>query len=192
MLNARCLVLAACLLGVSVAGAGDLSGLDVPLTVRDVAGVERAAEPCSTGVPLPEGLLHTPEGVAVFDAAGEPVPAQFRVLERWREYGDDASVKWLLVTFLADCPAKGTATYHLKAGENPEPKTAAKAPDKLAPFQLVFTNAEGKSLTQADVPGIETTTVESGPVRACTRFEAPTSHERFGFIAWVYTYAGLR
>ena len=32
-----------------------LGELDVPLTIRDVAGVPRTAEPCSTGVPLPKG-----------------------------------------------------------------------------------------------------------------------------------------
>ena len=107
--------------------------LDVPLTVWDVAGVERRAEPCSTGVPMPCGLLVEPQGIAVHDAGGRAVPAQFRVLERWRDQGigkGDGSVKWLLATFLADVPARGEAVYRLKAGENPAPPNPAKVEDK--------------------------------------------------------------
>jgi hypothetical protein len=174
------------------AAAGDLAGLDVPLTVRDVVGADRKAEPCSTGVPLPEGLLQKPEGIAVFDEAGKPAPAQFKVLERWREYGDDESIKWLLVTFLADCPAKGTATYHLRSGANPTPNTPAKPVDGLGPFRLLFTNADGRTFTQADVKGAAREVVEEGPVRACVKVETPSSHEAFGYIAWLYTYAGLQ
>jgi len=189
MLNLRCVGVVLCLLA-ATASAQDLSGLDVPLTIRDVAGVERKAEPCSTGVPLPQGLLHEPKGIAVFDKGGTPVPAQFRVLERWREYGSDSSVKWLLVTFLADCPAKGTATYHLRPGNNPPPKTPAKPADGLGPFELSFVDADGKRFTDADVEGVRRTVVESGPVRACVMLEAPSAPP-FGFFAWVYTYAGL-
>ncbi|MFW6157961.1 MAG: hypothetical protein ACOC8E_01225 [Planctomycetota bacterium] len=190
MVRVKWLMCVVVLLAASGAGAGDLSGLDVPLTVRDVAGVERSAEPCSTGVPLPRGLLQKAEGVAVFDEAGKAVPAQFKVLERWREYGDDESIKWLLVTFLADCPAKGTATYRLRPGVNAQPKTAAKLADGLGPFELSFTDADGKTFTDADVKDVRAEVVESGPVRACVKLEAPSAPP-FGFIAWVYTYAGL-
>jgi len=61
------------------------SSLDVPLTVHEVAGVDRRQDVCSTGVPLPCGLLREPEGIALFDSSGKAVPAQFRVLERWRD-----------------------------------------------------------------------------------------------------------
>ncbi len=190
MLDIRYSLVVVCVLG-ATAGAQDLSGLDVPLTVRDVAGVERQAEPCSTGVPMPQGLLQKPEGIAVFDKDGKAVPAQFKVLERWREFGSENSVRWLLVTFLADCPAKGTATYHLRAGKNPPPGTRAKPADGLGPFRLLFTNADGKTMTGTDVKGAEKEVVENGPVRACVRVESPTSHQTFGYIGWVYTYAGL-
>jgi len=38
-----------------------LADLDVPLTVQDSAGVERKGDTCSTGVPLPLGLIKEPE-----------------------------------------------------------------------------------------------------------------------------------
>lgn len=165
--------------------------LDVPLSLRDVAGVERVQDPCSTGVPLPQGLLTEPEGIAVFDPEGRAVPAQFRVLERWRDHGGDGSVKWLLVTFLADVPAAGEAVYRLRSGINPVPDQPATATGGLGPFQLMLTDADGRPFTDADVRGIDVEVVEAGPVRACVRIESPSSHDTFGFIAWVYTYAGL-
>ena len=162
---------------------------DIVLTIRDVANVERKAEPCSTGVPLPRGVLYKPEGLAVADSAGGSVPAQFKVLERWRDFGDDGSIRWLLVTFLADVPAGGTSTYTLKAGRNPLPRTPAKPVEGLGPFRLLLTRPDGKKLTDADLRA-RAELVESGPVRACVRLETPTSHEKFGYVAWVYTYAG--
>lgn len=37
------------------------------------------------------------------------MPAQFAALARW----PDGSIKWLLVDFVADCPANSSATYRL-------------------------------------------------------------------------------
>ena len=185
------------------------AGLDIPLTIHDVAGVERTREVCSTGVPLPCGLLKAPAGIAVYDAAGKPVPAQFRVLERWREGGlgaSDLSVKWLLVTFLADVPRGGKAVYRLKAGTNPAPVKPVKveetadafrmggltfARDFSGPFQLVLTDPDGKTLTAADLP-VTWRVWENGPVRACLKAETPTVPGQFGFIAWIYAYTGQR
>ncbi|MGQ9662465.1 MAG: hypothetical protein ACUVWX_09045 [Kiritimatiellia bacterium] len=117
---------------ISIAAAVETS-FDIPLTVWDVAGVERKQEICSTGVPLPCGLLKEPEDIAVFDAAGKPVPAQFTVLERWRDAGEgrgDLSIRWLLVTFLADVPAGGKSEYRLARGTNPLPPHPVRIEDK--------------------------------------------------------------
>lgn len=46
--------------------------------------MDRRQDNCSTGVPLPCGLFREPQGIAVFHPSGQAVPAQFRVLERWR------------------------------------------------------------------------------------------------------------
>ena len=68
------------LVALADASAGSpLASLDVPLTIHEVAGVERQQDVCSTGVPLPCGLLREPEGLALFDPSGQAVPAQFRM-----------------------------------------------------------------------------------------------------------------
>lgn len=184
-----------------------LSSLDVALTIHEVAGVDRRQDVCSTGVPFPCGLLREPEGVALFDSSGRAVPAQFRVLERWRDRGEakgDLSIRWLLVTFLADVPAGGQSVYRLKAGRNLPPANPVKVEDRgdvwkmggLAfhkdfsrPFQLLLTGPDDKQLTAAELP-VTWTVWETGPVRACLKAESPTVPGMFGFIAWLYAYAG--
>ena len=194
-------------LGGAARAAENAAKLDVPLTIWDVAGVERKAEPCSTGVPLPHGMLREPSGLAVSDPSGKRVPAQFKVLERWREYGQDKFIKWLLVTFLADVPKGGKSVYRLRAV--PE---AAKPPwknvvrltrdafvmnglafkrDFSSPFRLVLTDPDGGRHTAAGLP-VKMTVYEDGPVRGCIRAETPTVPGKFGFIAWVYSYAGQK
>jgi len=183
--------------------------LDVTLTVWDIAGVERREEVCSTGVPLPCGILKEPEGIAVFDSAGKAVPAQFRVLERWREKAegkDDLSVKWMLVTFFANVPAGKSAAYRLKTGQNPAPPWPIKAEEKVdawemgglvfkkdftSPFKLILTDPDGRELGTAGQE-IRWSVWENGPVRACLKAESPTNPAAFGFIAWIYAYAGQK
>ncbi len=190
-------------------GKPSLAALDVPLTIHEMAGVARRADVCSTGVPLPCGLLKEPAGIAVFSPSGQPVPAQFRVLERWRERGRgraDLSVKWLLVTFLADVPKGGKAVYRLKAGENPLPAKPVKIEktgdayrmgglvfkrDLTAPFGLVLTGPEGKQIA-TDAQDIKWSIWEQGPVRACLKAESPTAAGKLGFIVWIYAYAGQK
>lgn len=200
------LVLLSALIPSLAAGAAEPQGLDVPLTIWDVAGVERKQDVCSSGIPIPCGLLKEPEGVAVFDPSGKAVPAQFRVLERWREKADgkdDGSVKWLLVTFFADVPAGKSAVYRLKSGQNPAPDRPVKVADKgnawdlggalvkkdfSSPFRLLLTNPDGKEIGP-EGQAITWSVWEQGPLRACLRAESPTDHDKFGFIAWVYAYA---
>ncbi|HWN42596.1 MAG TPA: hypothetical protein VNW71_10260, partial [Thermoanaerobaculia bacterium] len=56
----------------------------VPLTVRETAGIARAGEVLSTGIPLPRSLgVKATRWLAVVDPAGKPVPADFRLLARW-------------------------------------------------------------------------------------------------------------
>lgn len=196
------------LVALAAASAGPpLASLDVPLTIRDVAGVDRQQDICSTGVPLPCGLLREPEGIALFHPSGKAVPAQFRVLERWRDQGHvmgDLSVRWLLVTFLADVPAGGKIVYRLKAGQNPLPAQPVKfeetgdqwdlgglafKKDLSGPFQLVLTDPDGRMIAGSELP-VTWTAWEAGPVRACLKAESPTVPGKFGFIAWIYAYAG--
>jgi hypothetical protein len=181
---------------------------DVPLTINETAGVERRQDICSTGVPLPCGALKTLTGIAVFDPAGKAVPAQFKVLERWREKvsaRNDLSVKWLLVTFLADVPAGGSAVYRLKAGENPapaKPVTIIKQDqghvlnglvfkaDGSAPFEMVMTDADDKAIPASSLASLKWSLWEEGPVRACLAGESKTEDGKYGLMVWVYSYAG--
>jgi hypothetical protein len=100
----------------------------IELTVRETAGIAREGEVASNGVPLPRSLgVRDTRGLAVVDAAGKAVPADFRVLARWNAGLADAGapVQWLLVSFPASVPAKGRAVYWLvsggAAGANPAP-----------------------------------------------------------------------
>ena len=189
----------------ALAGAQDLSTLDVPLTVHDTAGVARVAEPCSTGVPLPQGLLEKPEGITVFNKDGKAIPAQFKVLERWREFGSDESIKWLLVTLLADVPAGQKVVYRLKNGENPAPERPVKIEEKgdafemgglsfkkdlSAPFAPVLITPDGKRVPASQLKTLKWSVWEPGPVRACLAVESRTENGKYGVMAWIYAYAG--
>ncbi|HEX4950943.1 MAG TPA: hypothetical protein VFZ34_30060, partial [Blastocatellia bacterium] len=85
--------------------------LDVPLTIT--------RKPATAGVPLAETAnVRDVARIALVDAANKPVPAQFRVLARWRGNANDATrpIKWLLVD--SDAPA---GEYKLVIGSNPAP-----------------------------------------------------------------------
>jgi hypothetical protein len=85
--------------------------LDVPLKI--------SRRPASAGVPLAESAnVRDVNRIALVDAAGKAVPAQFRALARWRGTADDAGrpVKWLLV----DTDA-APGDYTLTIGNNPAP-----------------------------------------------------------------------
>ncbi len=83
----------------------------VPLVVRNGHDVDAAAWPVSSGVPFPEGVLGS-EGDLRLIRGDEEVLAQFRPLGTW----PDGSIKWVLVTILADVPAGESAEYVLQYG----------------------------------------------------------------------------
>ena len=100
---------AAIALATALSMAPAAGALDVELKVAETAGVARVAKPCHSGVPLPPGAVSDDAKLRLLNAAGKPVPAQFRVLSR-RDAGD---IAWVAVSFLADVPANGSATYRL-------------------------------------------------------------------------------
>jgi hypothetical protein len=110
-------VLAAIALGLPLASGGELN---VKLNLTERAGVERRGEPVAGGVPLPAGAIKDVSELAVLDAAGKPVPAQFAVLNRQWDAG--GGPKWVLAVFQADVPAGGKTAYTLATGrKNPAP-----------------------------------------------------------------------
>ena len=85
--------------------------LDVPLTI--------SRQPATAGVPLAEAAnVRDVARIALVDATNKPVPAQFRVLARWRGPMSDTNrpIKWLLID--SDAP---TGDYRLVLGSNPMP-----------------------------------------------------------------------
>lgn len=177
----------------------------IPLRIRDVAGVDRVNEPVSSGVPLPLGLLYEPRGIAVFDENGTAIPAQFKVLERWREFGQDGSVKWLLITFITTISANSEKLYFLKPGNNPMPQYPASAVDHgsyiriggqdflkdfSSPFKAVLTRPDETQIEASNLSTIQWEILENGPVRSLVKAESSTEAGKFGFIAWIYAYAG--
>ena len=86
------------------------------LTVRETAGVARSGEVVRSGVPVPRSLnLRGTGPLAVVDAAGRAVPADFQVTARWNAALSDtaAPIQWLLVTFPASVAANGSAAYRV-------------------------------------------------------------------------------
>jgi len=83
----------------------------VPLRVRNPHGFAAARWPVTNGVPFPQGVLASADHVRLL-RDGTEVLAQVRVTGRWL----DNSVKWILVSFLADVPANGEAEHVLEYG----------------------------------------------------------------------------
>ncbi len=109
--------------GAATAGAP----VSIPLTVQEPSGVDRAAGPVTSGVPLPKGAVKdAAELVLMNETTRKPVPCQFTVQSRW----PGSSVKWVLLDFLCGVKAGGRVEYSLRNGSgNPAPATAASARD---------------------------------------------------------------
>lgn len=120
-INAKiCVGLLACASAAWEAGAQNLSGADfksgslrLPLTVHERSGVARKAVVVTSGVPFPAGFLKDAGKLAVLDQDGKPVVCQAVSMITWHKPAYDDSVQWALVSFLADVPAGGAATYFL-------------------------------------------------------------------------------
>lgn len=92
----------------------------IPLRVRNPHPVPAAQWPVTGGVPFPQGQLAGAEQVRL-TRDGREVAAQIAPTGTW----PDGSLKWVLVTFLADLPAGGEATYTLEFGRDVKRASAA-------------------------------------------------------------------
>lgn len=108
-LAVACLVSGLGLSVVSPAGAADIT----ELTIAELAGAARNNEPIRMGVPLAKGVAKEVAELAILDAAGKPLPCQFREVMRWP---DDNSLRWVHAIFQASVPAKGKTTVKLSKG----------------------------------------------------------------------------
>ncbi len=102
--------------------------LDVPISVKEVAGVGAKEYPVTVVVPLERGTYTDTSKFRLVDAAGKPVPAQIDVLNRWW-VDPDRSIRHLVVHFQPTVgpftkPGTGIAMYYLQDdGPAPKPKT---------------------------------------------------------------------
>jgi len=92
-------------------GKGWSQEIDIPLTVRETAGLARHQHPITSGVPLPRGLLKSARLLQLMDGQGRFVPAVIEERARWPE---DGSLQWVQVHFAASLPADGQVVYFLR------------------------------------------------------------------------------
>lgn len=91
----------------------------IPLTVAEPTGYARSAWPATIGMPFGRGRLAQVEDLRLFDAQGKPVPLQAELFSRW----PDGSVKWSVLSFLADTGSQ-PAKYRLQSKPDwPQPPT---------------------------------------------------------------------
>lgn len=159
-----------------------------PLVVRNWHDVDAAGWPVTGGVPFPQGALACESDVRL-TRDGKEVLAQLKPLGTW----PDGSIKWLLVSVLADVSAGKEAQYTLEFGRevSRSAETADLAPMAVeqdgtiridtgavqlqidargqligpgGPLVTELTDGAGKQFTSA-LADAETAIEESGPIR---------------------------
>lgn len=80
--------------------------VQIPLTIENPPPTALSAWPITTGIPVPQGQLASSDEVRLMHDGGE-VPVQVSVAARW----PDGSVKWLLLSFVAELPADAAGEY---------------------------------------------------------------------------------
>ena len=94
------------------------AGVEVPVSVREPAGVARRGEPASGGIPFKPAQVKDVADLILVDAAGKPLPAQFTKLAGY----DDGSVQWALVdAVVPELAANGTVRYTIRTGSGAAP-----------------------------------------------------------------------
>ncbi|HJN29679.1 MAG TPA: hypothetical protein QF604_17390 [Candidatus Latescibacteria bacterium] len=88
-----------------------------PLTLRELAGLDRERCPLTRGVPFPPGAVHRTEDLRLTTASGEQIPTQLKPLAHW----PDGSLKWVLADWQSDLVAGESLDLILGPGEGPTP-----------------------------------------------------------------------
>ena len=92
---------------------------NIPLEVVEPTAHPRSSWPATIGMPFGRGRLARVEDLRLFDPRGKPMPLEAELFSRW----PDGSVKWAVLSFLADTSAQ-PSTYHLQARPDwPQPAT---------------------------------------------------------------------
>lgn len=71
--------------------------LEVPIIIREWAGIARESEPVTLGVPMPKGALAADQQLCLSDPVAGDLTIQTAPLAYW----SDGSIKWLLLDFQA-------------------------------------------------------------------------------------------
>jgi hypothetical protein len=101
----------------------------VALFVAEDQGVARHAEPAAGGIPFPQGAVFDPARIGVRDRSGTNLPVQAHQLGiGW----PDGSLKWALVQFQADVPAKNNSRYELFVSPDAPPTAPAAGPLRVS------------------------------------------------------------
>ncbi len=79
----------------------------IRLHFEKLSRYDRLGEPCTTAIPFPQGELYDISGSVISDGI-RFTPVQCKITARWQ----DGSVKWLLITFLADLPGNKAKDYY--------------------------------------------------------------------------------
>jgi hypothetical protein len=110
--------------------------VQVKLSISEPVGVARKNEPVSSGVCFKPGEVKDLARLALIDADGQPVPAQFSPLVKL----EDGSFQWVLVDFQSSVAAGARATFTVKEGT---PKAPAQ-PVVVKEAGGVYTVANGQ------------------------------------------------
>ena len=107
----------------------------VPISLRNTAGVRQSRLPVTFGVPIPQGMLETADGIMLVSPDGTPIPAQIEVANRWPE---GKSIRWLHVDFQADLSGKHQQGYRLVQSEAdaPTPPESIRVSEKNGFFEV--------------------------------------------------------
>ena len=98
--------------GMTAASLAQDAPTEIALTLTNGLPFAREAEPLACGVPLVRGYVRDAGELVLRGPAGEPMPVQVSVSSTYA----DGTPRWVLLRFLADLPANGTATYRLSKG----------------------------------------------------------------------------
>ena len=84
----------------------------IPLAIENPGDIPYRSTPVRSGIPFPQGVLISSDQLRLLDTDGTEVQLQARSLGQW----PDHSIKWALLDFQTDTPARSAQTYTLEYG----------------------------------------------------------------------------
>lgn len=130
----------------------------VPLQIQNPLDVDAVNWPVTGGVPFPKGTLGSGDDLRLVQA-GQEIPIQVEETGTW----PDGSLKWVLLTLLADVPAGQTAIYELQYGRG---LTRAAQPAAIEPGWLPHSTVQLAGSQPAALTAAPPAPEVAGPLRA--------------------------